>query len=152
MPSAPPGRGPALPGRRLLTGLLLSGLLLSGCAPDDSTDGVRQDDVYVETEPIAAVSIQAEPEGPVSLHTGPPEVVFSWTGLRNGEPVTHSECVGMVALTSPDGRVITLDPSITECAGRTELVLDQARGTAGDYRINVMLNGLNTTLFYSVVP
>lgn len=143
---------PDQPGRRLLGGLLLSGLLLSGCAPADSTDGVRQDDVYVETEPIDAVTIQAEPEGPVSLGTGPSEVIFSWTGLLGGEPVTHSECVGMVALTGPDGHVITLDPGITECSGRTELVLDQARGTPGDYRINVMLNGLNTTLFYTVTP
>lgn len=136
----------------LLSGLLLSGLLLSGCAAADSTDGVRQDDVYVETKPIDAVAIQAEPEGPVSLGAGPSDVIFSWAGLLNGEPVTHGECVGMVALTSPDGHVITLDPSITDCAGHTDLVLDQTRGTPGDYRINVMLNGLNTTLYFTVTP
>lgn len=141
----------ALPAyRRPLGAALLSGLLLSGCSTGDSSDSAEE--VYVATEPIDEVSVQAEPVAPASLAAGVSAVTFSWAGWLAGQPVQHDECVGMVALTAPDGRLISLDPSLTDCTGQTELVLDPAQTMPGDYRLNVILNGLNTSLFYTVAP
>lgn len=143
------------PGRRsgVPVGAVLAGLLLSGCAAADGTavDGAGEE-VVIPTEPIDAVTVSADPPSPAALSGGAGAVTFSWTGLLAGEPVTHEECVGMVALTSPKGHLVHFDPSLRECSGQTVLPLDATTTVTGDYRLNVMLNGLNTTIFYPVLP
>lgn len=119
-------------------------LLLGGCGTEP------REQVHVSVQPIDEIAVQATPTA-VAPGTGPGSVTFTWHGLLDGVPVSHDECVGMVSLTSPDGRLIFLDPSLDSCHGETELPIDAAPGTIpGEHRLSVILNGLRTELQFPV--
>ncbi|MGP6174720.1 hypothetical protein [Corynebacterium sp. A21] len=147
--------GPVMLGIALISALFLAGCGTTVAADNEGSAGSESpdDQIRVPTQPIDAIALNNGATSPVSLATGPETVTFTWQGLMIGQPVAHDDCVGMLALTDPVGRLITLDPSLRSCAGSTELLIDAAHGSpAGDYRLQVMLNGLNNELILPVLP
>lgn len=152
---------PRRPGPRSAAGpvalsiAVLSTILLTGCsttAASDSEGGESEGrQVRIPTQPIDGIALNSDVTAPLPLSTAPETVTFTWQGLMAGQPVAHDDCVGMVALTNPEGLLITLDPSLRSCTGSTQLPLDaEAGGPLGDYRISVMLNGLDSELIFPV--